>query len=408
MLSTVTIEAFGYTGEEVMVVTAGETELLREVVPSSQEGSFTFDVDDSLSFDDLRINFVNDLYEPGVKDRNLSIRRYVFDGINHILKAPNVFSTGTYVPGRGVEPGYDLGSILHQNGYIQVQDFGSGEIDFNGNTWQVSRPFSPDQISVDPEYNELVVNGSGGEISLSRQIKFEPGALVKLTVDAWRNQIYGSIDNAGVGAGVDFCDAEGNELPSFFNFDLNDNAMDPSNRVQSNQFTAPANATSAFLWIWVGETSDDTLVPLRLTDLRLETVDLSQDVEPPVVTISGSPELNVFSVGNGESAAVFNLRITDNFQVPPTPDAILSSIQVELIDPEGRVYLPRISSYSDFGGRGDIFFVYYRLDNFPSDGSPLVEGDYSVRLIGGTLADARGNFAPDQIVATIPVVDNRV
>jgi len=68
LLSTVSIQATGFTGEEVMVVTDAETgdQLFGTRVfetgtlAATRNNTFTFEVDDSVKLTDLRINFVND------------------------------------------------------------------------------------------------------------------------------------------------------------------------------------------------------------------------------------------------------------------------------------------------------------------------------------------------------------
>jgi len=231
MLSTVSISAVGSTGEEVMVVTVGETEVFRTGVfqtgslPALRSNPYTFEVDDSLEVSDLRINFVNDFYDPGVKDRNLIVEQIRFNGNRTNLDALNVFSTGTWLEEGGVQDGYGRGNILHANGYFQVA--ASNEIEFNGNVWQTSRALTGTEAQVDSVNNELVLNGIDGEdFSISRRIEIERGQFAALTVDAWRNVITeGLFFNAGAGAGVDFYDADGNQVNAFDNqdFQLNGN-----------------------------------------------------------------------------------------------------------------------------------------------------------------------------------------
>ena len=101
MLSTVAIDAVGTTGEEILVVTANGSELFSSVV-SASGSELSFEVDDSLAVSDLQINFVNDLFEPGVVDRNLTVQELRFNGNRFDPSADNVFSTGTYLAEDGV------------------------------------------------------------------------------------------------------------------------------------------------------------------------------------------------------------------------------------------------------------------------------------------------------------------
>lgn len=69
---------------------------------------------------DVRVNFVNDLYDPenGI-DLNVAIDAIEIAGVFYETEAPDVFSTGTYVAGEGIVPGFRQSEILHSNGYFQ-------------------------------------------------------------------------------------------------------------------------------------------------------------------------------------------------------------------------------------------------------------------------------------------------
>ena len=393
MLSTVAIDAVGTTGEEILVVTANGSELFSSVV-SASGSELSFEVDDSLAVADLQINFVNDLFEPGVVDRNLTVQELRFNGNRFDPSADNVFSTGTYLAEDGVVSGFGRGNILHSNGFFQVAP--SDEISFNGNVWNTSRSVSGQEVQFDSVNNELVLSGiSGEDLALSRQVDIEPGSLAVLTVDAWRNVISGSIgNNAAAGAGIDFFDADGNEVFAFDNvdFQLNENATDPSDRVQSNQFRIPDNATSAFLWVWVQGSDQGTNVPLRLTDLRLEPGSVSGDTQPPTARISSVSALN-------DNFFIFSISFEDDVALPADPNVIPSNVGLEVIDPDGRVITPTFDSTTQFGAT--LQSITY-LINGDSVGAPdlLVSGAYEVRLIDG-LIDAAGNVAPAQSLGNL-------
>jgi len=168
MLSTVSLDALGSTGDEVLVVNVGDAEVFRTNVDTTAN-VFTFEVDDSVAVSDLRINFVNDLFDPGVVDRNLTVNELRFNGERFDLGSASVFSTGTWRPEDGVQDGFGRGNILHSNGFFQVA--ASEQIHFNGNVWASSRPFSPNEIQFDSVHNELVISGaSGDDLAISRQV----------------------------------------------------------------------------------------------------------------------------------------------------------------------------------------------------------------------------------------------
>ncbi|QDT08933.1 DUF4347 domain-containing protein [Planctomycetes bacterium K23_9] len=69
---------------------------------------------------DIRVNFVNDFFdsENGI-DSNVRIDRIEIDGDDYQTEAPSVFSSGTWLSGVGITPGFRLSEILHANGYFQ-------------------------------------------------------------------------------------------------------------------------------------------------------------------------------------------------------------------------------------------------------------------------------------------------
>ncbi|TWU43605.1 Inner spore coat protein H [Rubripirellula tenax] len=69
---------------------------------------------------DVRINFVNDTYDPanGI-DYNVKIDRIEIGALSYETEAASTFSTGTWLPGVGIQPGFLLSEVLHTNGYFQ-------------------------------------------------------------------------------------------------------------------------------------------------------------------------------------------------------------------------------------------------------------------------------------------------
>lgn len=389
MLSTVSFTATGETGEENLVVTVGEQTIIDQVV-STQGEFFEVELAEGNSIEDLRIRFTNDLFEPG-RDRNLTINRLNVDGREFDFSSEDVFSTGSWVFG-SVEPGFGRGNTLHSNGFFQFEEQASTSptIDFNGIEWQVSRNFTPDQIRVDSQNNELVLGGISREISIATEVDFVPGALSSLTVDAWRNQISGSFAGSAAGAGVDFLDADGQVFRQF-SFQLNENANDPSDRVQTQSFIAPEEAVSAYLWVWVDGFPQQTNIPLRLTDLRLEQVDTSDDVNPPTITLLDG------EVTRFRDDAFFSVEIADDFEIPGISERLLN-VTLELTDPAGNIITPVLAA----GGGGGISVtsqtLVYRINEEFDTFDQLILGDYEVRLVGDELVDGAGNVAPPQFI----------
>ena len=225
-----------------------------------------------------------------------------------------------------------------------------------------------------------------------------PGELSVLSVNAWRNVISGSFNNAGAGAGIDFFDAQGNKITSNITldiqpFEINDNATDPSDRIQEKQFRVPNDATTAFLWVWVEGSDQGTNIPLRLTDLSLQPATIAGDTQPPTARIS------TVSAARG-TFFVFSVTFQDETALPADPNVIASANAIELIDPEGRIITPTFDSTGQFGSTSQSVTF---LVNGSSLGAPnlLVDGEYEVRVIGGTVQDAAGNFAIAQSLGNL-------
>ena len=87
--------------------------------------------DGSVSADDVRIEFINDEWDParGI-DANLIVDRIEIDGQAFETEGSAVFSTGSWLPGDGTQPGFGRSDTLNSNGYFQ---YASGGTDGGGN-----------------------------------------------------------------------------------------------------------------------------------------------------------------------------------------------------------------------------------------------------------------------------------
>ena len=123
------IYAAGSTGDELM-----ELEINGQIVETwfvngtdAENGQFfPYVVDlDGVSADDIRINFVNDLYDPAAGiDRNLRVDRIVVDGVTYETENSAVFSEGTFVDGVGITSGNLQAEYLNADGYFQFSSAG--------------------------------------------------------------------------------------------------------------------------------------------------------------------------------------------------------------------------------------------------------------------------------------------
>ena len=123
--SRILVDVEGSTGEERFQVTIdgqfvgefGVNEATALEFMNSFETAIAVDVPQSVSIEDVRIEFINDGFDANGVDRNLTVRKVRLDGLTY--DADSAFSTGTYLAADGVTPGTGRGSILHTNGFLQ-------------------------------------------------------------------------------------------------------------------------------------------------------------------------------------------------------------------------------------------------------------------------------------------------
>ena len=109
----------GSTGEEQFFLEVAGREVARWQATTDFQ-TFSIDVDQKSTPDQIRIYFVNDLFDPanGI-DRNLIVDRIVVDGKVIETESDSVFSTGTWKDEDGIQPGFRNSEFLHTNGYFQ-------------------------------------------------------------------------------------------------------------------------------------------------------------------------------------------------------------------------------------------------------------------------------------------------
>ncbi len=119
----VQIRAAGSTGQETMQLRVdGQVVRTWENVGGNADAgqfqTFNYNVD-GLSADRISIGFTNDLYQPGVIDRNLRVDRIVVDGATFQTEAASTFSTGSWRAEDGIQPGFRRSEYLNANGTFQ-------------------------------------------------------------------------------------------------------------------------------------------------------------------------------------------------------------------------------------------------------------------------------------------------
>jgi hypothetical protein len=119
------------SGSEVVVRARGNegAENFNLLINGSIVGSFTtstgftnfsYTATDTVVAGDVRVEFTNDAWDPanGI-DNNLIVDYIRIDGQTFQTEAPSVFSTGTWLEGDGIQPGFRQRDTLHSNGYFQ-------------------------------------------------------------------------------------------------------------------------------------------------------------------------------------------------------------------------------------------------------------------------------------------------
>ena len=125
MLATIEVFAAGTTGQEAIDLEING----QRVATYSNLGAGAFNREfQSRSFstsqpviaDDIRVRFVNDSFDSTTgSDRNVRIDAIAIDGVRFETESQEVFSTGTWLPIDGVQPGFRQSEFLHVDGYFQ-------------------------------------------------------------------------------------------------------------------------------------------------------------------------------------------------------------------------------------------------------------------------------------------------
>ncbi|MEO1616003.1 MAG: DUF4347 domain-containing protein [Planctomycetota bacterium] len=125
--SIISIDASGATGQEDFeLLVDGQSVASWSAVPV-EGATYLAQVSGGVTPERVRVAFTNDLFdEVSGLDRNLNVDRITIDGVVYETEAPTVFSTGTWLPSDGIEPGFRENEVLHSNGYFQ---YGESTVD---------------------------------------------------------------------------------------------------------------------------------------------------------------------------------------------------------------------------------------------------------------------------------------
>jgi Subtilase family/Lysyl oxidase/Calx-beta domain/Ca-dependent carbohydrate-binding module xylan-binding len=124
--------------------------------------TFSYQIAQTVTADQIQVFFTNDVYDLANSiDNNLNVDYVVINGTRYETEAPNVFSTGTWTPEDGIQPGFRLSQTLHTNGYFHYgQDRNPGTLSL-----------SVGAVTVSENQGQLTVvvfrtSGSSGQVSV--------------------------------------------------------------------------------------------------------------------------------------------------------------------------------------------------------------------------------------------------
>ena len=105
-------------GESMSLVINGET--VQSWSVTTQQTVYTFNTSSSVAIEDIQVHFTNDQYDPanGI-DSNLIVDFVELDGTRYETEAPTTFSTGSWLPEDGIQPGFRQSETLNTNGFFQ-------------------------------------------------------------------------------------------------------------------------------------------------------------------------------------------------------------------------------------------------------------------------------------------------
>lgn len=167
--STVLINAAGFEGDEIMQLLidgsvvqtwtgVGGDPANRVFLP------FEYTSSETISIEQVRIAFTNDVYDPPVTDRNLQVDNVIIDGVVFETEDPSVFSTGTWKPNDGITPGFRESELLHSSGYFQYAQPGG-----NNNPGVISLETSVISVTEDDGFADVAISrtqGSNGQVTV--------------------------------------------------------------------------------------------------------------------------------------------------------------------------------------------------------------------------------------------------
>ncbi len=396
MLSTVSIFAQGELGEENMNLLIDNVNVQSWENVSTVGDVFTFETDETVSADQIRIEFTNDLYQPENDiDRNLIVDRIEIDGEVFQTEAPAVFSTGAWDNNQGaIVSGYGKGETLHANGYFQygVSDDTLNHIEFAGRTWSVvNGSTTTDNLFIDNDGGNdlLTMRGTDGALAISTQVEIFGDSRYELTLDAFRDFFGGEIGGDGPWAsvGVNYYSVD-SELIKQDRVDINSATSNST----VYEFDAVDEAETAFLWIWIAGFEQGVDIPINVRAIDWQSIDDLDDFEPPTASFN-----DLTFNQRGETIINFGVRFVDNQRLDQ-----ISQGAITVTGPNGFTETPPIAiGAPDNTDSNQLLVFFVTAPN--SEWTNADNGIYTVTLNDEAVSDAAGNFAAGTVLGEITV-----
>ena len=122
--STIDIRVRGDEGTEQFNLIIGG-QVVGTFDATTEFQTIRFLADSTVSADDVRIEFINDQFEPDQNiDANLIVDFIEIDGVRFESESPATFSTGSFLPADGIVPGFGRSDTLNGNGFFQYSTGG--------------------------------------------------------------------------------------------------------------------------------------------------------------------------------------------------------------------------------------------------------------------------------------------
>ena len=199
--STVEIRARGSEGgEQFNLEIAGE--VVGTFTATTSDQIFQFQADRQVSADEIRVEFVNDLFDSALSlDRNLTVDFLRVDGTTFQTEASTVLSTGTWTPQDGVARGFGRGDTLHANGFFDfaaLEETARYRVTFDA-TWSAAT--HPNQFPSAANFSGLIGSTHNDDIQF-----WTPGtrasAGIEDVAETGSKTIFSSEINSAINAGT--------------------------------------------------------------------------------------------------------------------------------------------------------------------------------------------------------------